>query len=172
MPQVNPSTSAPKIVSNPLRLSWRNVILGLFIGTTLIGGGLVAFYYFELKNSTSSTQNQRILIGKPKSSSPSATPAQPRIITDETADWKTLISQTVDKKKTIKFSFKYPSSFRIVEIKNTVPVVTNDPDYEIEPPSLKNLGKIVAFVRIASEVGAPSGDPNTSLGGKKAFLLS
>src|SRR3989344_4934174 len=107
MPQVNPSTSAPKIVSNPLRLSWRNVILGLFIGATLIGGGLVAFYYFELKSVSSSDQNQQMFMGKPKETSPSATPAQPRIITDETAGWKTYTGETND----IKFSLKYPPTF-------------------------------------------------------------
>ena len=109
MPQVNPSTSAPKIVSNPLRLSWRNVILGLFIGTTLIGGGLVAYYYFELKSVSSSPKNEQTLTGKPKETSPSATPAQPRIITDEIDDWKTYTNSKRG------YSFRYPESYRLKE---------------------------------------------------------
>jgi len=109
MPQVNPSTSAPKIVSNPLRLSWRNVILGLFIGTTLIGGGLIAFYYFELKSVSSSAQNQQMFFAKPKETSPSATPVQPRIITDETASWKTDIADFMG----VKFSLKYPPEYSV-----------------------------------------------------------
>src|SRR3990172_5174196 len=112
MPQVNPSTSAPKIVSNPLRLSWRNVILGLFIGTTLIGGGLVAFYYFELKSVSSSARNQQMFFAKPKETSPSATPAQPRITTDETTEWETYTSNAGG------FSIKYPPGLTFNPIKS------------------------------------------------------
>src|SRR3989344_2327814 len=114
MPQVNPSTSAPKIISNPLRISWRNVILGLFIGTTLISGGLVAFYYFELKNSTSSLQNQQMFIAKPRETSPSATPVQPRIITDETADWK------IHQNKEAGYKISYPDSWTAKTYSNYV----------------------------------------------------
>lgn len=172
MPQVSPSTSVPKIVTNPVRLSWKNVLLGLFIGTTLIGGSLIAFYYLELKRISSSSQNQQIIIGKPKTGSPSAALAQPRIIADKTVGWETFSGQTNQPNKTIKFSFKHPSDFRVVEIGNKAFVVTNDPDYEVEPASLKTLGKIAASADVNTNTKITSDQvPDFILGGKKAFRL-
>lgn len=109
MPKVEPKSAVPKVVRNPFVLNWKNIILGLLLGTTTISSGIAAFYYFQLRGTSQPPEL------KPPTASPSATPKpeQPTVLPDETANWEVYANTFKDKT----FSFKHPKSWKVsVEI--------------------------------------------------------
>lgn len=105
MPKLEPHTSVPKVVRNPFILSFKNIILGLLIGTTLISSGIAGFYYFQLRFTQ---EAPAVLVQRPATSSAKSTPKQPTII-NETDGWKNF----VDSQKL--FSVKYPNDWVVDE---------------------------------------------------------
>lgn len=169
MPKVEPKSEVPKVVRNPFVLNWKNIILGLLVGTTVISSGIAAFYYLQLRGTSQPPEL------KPPAASPSATPKpeQPTVIPDETADWKTFTDQTresdpaFDPTRTIKFSFKYPLDFRILDDEGG-PFVSNDPSQKSGYDILKKSGSISADAGLAGEE-PPDSPSNFTLGGKAAL---
>jgi hypothetical protein len=100
MPKVEAVTSTPKVVINPQQVAPKNLILGLLIGTTLIGSAIVAFYFFQLKNVTPSlpVKLPKVDLSLPKKATPSAKKG-------ETKNWKTYSNSELG------FSIKYPDKW-------------------------------------------------------------
>jgi hypothetical protein len=90
MPEPSAEQNKPSVTINPFFIGWKNVLLALLFGTTIIATGLAGYYYFQLKG-----------VKAPPSSSPPKT-ATTSAKKDETVGWKTY----TDNK--LKFSFKYP----------------------------------------------------------------
>jgi hypothetical protein len=147
----------------PKTISWSKVILTVLV-IVLVSGLIsgVLFWYFLVRQPIESTP---ITTNVATSSSKTASASAKK---DETAGWKILITKTRDSGKTISFSFKYPSNFKVEEST----YVTNDPNWN-NTSGLTTFGKIEAYARIASEIGNPSQIPEESfLGGKSAFRSS
>jgi len=105
MPEKPNKPSKPFVVINPFLISWKNVIIGLLVGTTLIGAGLVGYYYFQLKGLA-----PPLPISFPRIATPSAQK-------DEAAGWKTYTS--TDRK----YTFKYPSNWVVNNLSGGVTVL-------------------------------------------------
>jgi len=109
-----PSVSNPPVVPNianlkKKRISWKNIIIGVVVGTILVAAGLGGWFWYQLdqinkESSNSSTQTtNKTATSSSKVSTPSAT-------TNETAGWKTYTDRTY------KFSFKTPQNWVTKEV--------------------------------------------------------
>ncbi len=86
-------------------INWKNILIGVVVGATLVGGGFLVYnaYQAKPKESTPTTT---------KTSTSSANPApqtSPPATKDETADWKTYEGKLVN------LSLKYPSNWTVSE---------------------------------------------------------
>ena len=106
MPEKPNKTSKPFVIINPFFIHWKNLIIPLLIGTTLIGAGLVGYYYFQLKWLA-----PPLPITFPKKATPSANPATSSAQKDETAGWKTYASSYI--------LFSYPENLSVNEFEHT-----------------------------------------------------
>jgi cytoskeletal protein RodZ len=149
----------------PKTISWRKVILTVLV-IVLVSGLIsgVFFWYFVVRQPAESTP---VTTNVATSSSKKATSSAPK---DVTADWKTLTAKTRESNSdvyettlTIRFSFKYPSAFKVINDEG-VSVVTNDSNYQL---GLKTEGAVAAFTNPFGE--KPISYTETTLGGKKAL---
>jgi hypothetical protein len=83
-------------------LNWKNVLIGVLIGSILVGGGvgLLCYLLFQPKSSEPT-------VTTPKKATSSAKKATPSAQKDETAGWKTFTSTKFG------FKVKYPSEWKI-----------------------------------------------------------
>ena len=47
MPQDSAQENKPSVVYSPLRINWRNVVLGAVIGLLIVATGVLAFSYYD-----------------------------------------------------------------------------------------------------------------------------
>jgi len=167
MPEVNlnQSTQTTQPPQKPER-NWKKILLILLIALfviSLLGVGLYLLIPRLTEEPTPMTQPQ-------KQATPSAKPATPSAKKDETEGWKTLHTKIPDAQlkvynltSTIKFSFKYPPDFRVVN-DNGTDLVTDVPTYPgLEP------GRTSAFGALGGQhVSNPT---DTTLGGMKAIKV-
>lgn len=102
MPDEGQKPQKVTVVYSPLRINWRNVLLGGIIGLLIVAIGVFAFSYYT-PNATP-VPSVEIKKGTPsaKTATKSATQSTQK---SETADWKTYTN------KTIGFSIEYPSGW-------------------------------------------------------------
>jgi len=92
-----PIDNKPKVIKNPFYVRWRDVLLGLLIGVALIGIGLTAYYYLNLKSLSAPPEPSNTATSSAKPSNSTTTK------TDETAGWKIHQTET--------FSIKAPDGW-------------------------------------------------------------
>jgi len=174
-----PSVSNPPVVPNianlkKKRISWKNIVIGVIVGTVLIGGVLGGWFWYQLNQINKASSNSSTQTTTNKTASPSAKKATSSANLNETAGWKTLTtvtresnSEIYEHTSTINFSFKYPSNYKIIN-DDGVMIVTNDQNYQLQ---LKTVGAIAAFGRISGveEKSKLSLSTSTTLGGTKAL---
>lgn len=98
MPRAAPKISKPSVIINPFLISWKNVVIALLVGISVISAAVVGYYYLQLKGLAPPPP-----VSFPKTATPSAQK-------DETAGWKTY------QNKGLEFTIKYPSDWEISEV--------------------------------------------------------
>ena len=144
--------------------NWKKVLLILLFALFLVSLVGVGIYLLIPKPSEEPTTQPQ------KQATPSAKPVTPSAQKDETADWKTLHTKIPDAQlkvfnltSTIKFSFKYPPDFRVVN-DNGTDLVTDVTTYPgLEP------GRTSAFGSLGGQHA--SNPTDTTLGGMKAIKV-
>jgi len=142
MPETAKKPSKPFVVINPFFIRWRNIVVPLLIGTTLLGAILVGYYYFQLKWLAPS-----LPISFPRIATRSAQKA-------ETAGWKTYTGN----KEKFKYQFKYPGNWNYqfvpeqgTEVASTGGPKINSNDYNSDSFGYQLSGVEMVFSEIMTK---------------------
>jgi len=97
----------PVVYTNPLRITFRNIVLGVIIGSLIVAILVLSISYF-----TANPQVGPNFVSQRPKTTPSATIATPSSQKDETAGWKLFVGPMGDL-DIPKHSFKYPPTLKI-----------------------------------------------------------
>lgn len=162
--EADPKNVPDVVYVSAMELKPKRVGIGLIVGAIILVIGIGGAYFITNFVLTDATPAPSV---ETKKASPSATTATPSAQKNETAGWKTLTGSTqeVNADVTIKFSFKYPPKFKILNDGGQM-VVTNDQG-ETAPTT---EGTIEAFARVAIAQEKPTIPTSEfTLGGKQAL---
>jgi len=116
MPDENVAVPQPSPTPKPQVINWKNIVIGVVIGTVLLGvGGYLIYNAYQPKSSEPT-------VTATKKATPSAKPATPSAQKDETADWDTF------EDKILSYSVKYPMGWFVDPAKSWSGGVTNTGD--------------------------------------------
>ena len=124
MPEPSAEQNKPSVTINPFFIGWKNVLLALLFGTTIIAAGLAGYYYFQLKGVKALPS-----ISPPKAATSSAQKA-------EMAGWNTYRNETYG------FEIKYPETYQIKENPKSEDFYHYLAEFS-SPPSTKTFMSIV-----------------------------
>jgi hypothetical protein len=105
--------SNPPVVPNianlkKKRISWKNIVIGVVVGTILVAAVLGGWFWYQLDKINKLSSNSLTQSTTGKTASSSAKKATDSAKTDETAGWKTFTSTKFG------FKVKYPSTWTSV----------------------------------------------------------
>jgi hypothetical protein len=103
------SVSNPPLVPNianlkKKRISWKNIIIGVVVGTILVAVVLGGWFWYQLDQINKAASNSSIQITT-KTATPSSKVSTPSATTTETAGWKIYTNSKLG------FSIKYPNTW-------------------------------------------------------------
>jgi hypothetical protein len=113
MPEVSPQPNQPTQPQAPQGkgISWKKIVVSVVVILVVVGAIAGALYWYFVLNEeeTTTTEPTKVTTPSAKQATPSGKPKTPSTEKDETADWKTYTGES----NGIKFSLKYPPSFKV-----------------------------------------------------------